>query len=466
KQTEAEERIREALSGKVSSAYMITDREERSKALSSVREEAVMMFSEEPAFFPHLLKMAFKSVEKDIVRQKILSSGQRIDGRGLEDIRPIEAEVGIVPRAHGSTLFTRGETQVIIVVTLGTGEDEQFVDALEGTYKENFMLHYNFPSYCVGETGRIGFTGRREIGHGKLSWRALRAQLPSREEFPYTIRAVSEVTESNGSSSMATVCGASLAMMDAGIPMQRSTAGIAMGLIKEGGTYRVLSDILGDEDRIGDMDFKVAGTEQGITALQMDIKITGIDETIMRVALEQAKKGRVHILGEMAKALNHSRLELAEYAPRIETMNVPVNKIRDVIGAGGKVIREIVEQTRAKIDISDDGLIKIASSEKEAIQAARDWIVSIVSEPEAGHIYKGKVVKIVDFGAFVSFWGAKEGLVHISQLARMRVEKTSDIVREGQDVWVKLIGFDERGKIRLSMKVVDQKTGEALPEGK
>jgi polyribonucleotide nucleotidyltransferase len=405
----------------------------------------------------------FKKLEKDIVRGDILNRGIRIDGRDLESVRPIVAEVGVLPRTHGSALFTRGETQALAVATLGTGDDEQFVDALQGTYKETFMLHYNFPPYSVGETGRMGGPGRREIGHGKLAWRAVRPVLPPHHEFPYTIRVVSEITESNGSSSMATVCGSSLALMDAGVPLKQPVAGIAMGLIKEGPEFAVLSDILGDEDHLGDMDFKVAGTAEGVTSLQMDIKIRGITEEIMRVALGQAKRGRMHILGEMAKALSASRPELGEHAPRIEVIQIPTDKIREVIGSGGKVIREIVEKTGAKIDISDDGTVKVASADAKAITAALNWIKSIVSEPEVGVIYQGTVVKLTDFGAFVNFFGAKDGLVHVSQMAQTRVAKPSDVVKEGDKVWVKLLGFDERGKVRLSMKVVDQATGQELP---
>jgi len=396
------------------------------------------------------------------VRWNILDTKQRIDGRDLVTVRPIICEAGFLPRTHGSALFTRGETQAIVVTTLGTGEDEQWIDALQGTYKEAFMLHYNFPPFSVGETGRIGAPGRREIGHGKLAWRAIRPMLPSKEEFPYTIRVVSEITESNGSSSMATVCGSSLALMDAGVPLKRPTAGIAMGLILEDQRYAVLSDILGDEDHLGDMDFKVAGTEEGVTALQMDIKIAGITEDIMKTALAQAKDGRLHILAEMAKALTAARAELGEYAPRIETFKIPTDKIREVIGTGGKVIREIVEKTGAKVDIQDDGTVKVASANGDAMKAAINWIKSIASDPEIGHIYDGTVVKVMDFGAFVNFFGAKDGLVHISQLAPNRVQKTSDVVKEGDKVKVKLLGFDERGKVRLSMKIVDQQTGEDL----
>jgi polyribonucleotide nucleotidyltransferase len=399
------------------------------------------------------------------VRNNILDTGRRIDGRDVKTVRPIVSEVGVLPRTHGSALFTRGETQALAIATLGTGEDEQFIDALQGTYKETFLLHYNFPPFSVGETGRIGSPGRREVGHGKLAWRALHPILPPHHEFPYTIRVVSEITESNGSSSMATVCGSSLALMDAGVPLRAPTAGIAMGLILEDKRYAVLSDILGDEDHLGDMDFKVAGTEKGVTALQMDIKISGITEEIMRVALSQAKEGRIHILGEMSKALTKHRAQLGEHAPRIEVFSIPVDKIREVIGSGGKVIREIVEKTGAKVDISDDGTVKVASAKGDAIKAAINWIKSIASEPEVGHIYEGTVVKVMDFGAFVNFFGAKDGLVHISQLAPRRVQKVTDVVKEGDKVKVKLLGFDERGKVRLSMKAVDQQTGEDL-EGK
>ena len=404
----------------------------------------------------------FHDLEAEVMRSAVLDSGRRIDGRDLKTVRPIVAEVGALPRTHGSALFTRGETQALVVCTLGTSEDEQFVDALEGTHKLNFMLHYNFPPYSVGETGRMGAPGRREIGHGKLAWRAVHPMLPAKEEFPYTIRVVSEITESNGSSSMATVCGTSLALMDAGVPVKRPIAGIAMGLILEGHRFAVLSDILGDEDHLGDMDFKVAGTDQGVTSLQMDIKIAGITEEIMRVALDQAKDGRLHILGEMSKAITTARAELGEYAPRIEQIKIPTDKIREVIGTGGKVIREIVEKTGAKISVEDDGTVKIASADAESIKAALKWIKGIVAEPEIGEIYDGKVVKVMDFGAFVNFFGPKDGLVHISELAPKRVNKTSDVVSEGQAVKVKLLGFDDRGKVRLSMKAVDQATGEDL----
>jgi polyribonucleotide nucleotidyltransferase len=410
-----------------------------------------------------LLDSVFKGLEQDIVRGDIIKTEKRIDGRDLKTVRPIRSEVHVLPRTHGSALFTRGETQAIVVATLGTGEDEQFVDALEGTRKERFMLHYNFPPFSVGETGRMGAPGRREIGHGKLAWRAVHPLLPGPEEFPYTVRVVSEITESNGSSSMATVCGTSLALMDAGVPLKRPVAGIAMGLIKEGNSFAVLSDILGDEDHLGDMDFKVAGTENGVTSLQMDIKIAGITEEIMRIALDQANAGRMHILGEMAKALTGARTELGEHAPRIETIKIPVDKIREVIGSGGSVIRDIVATSGAKVDIEDDGTIKIAAAKREAIEAALSRIKAITQEPEVGQVYKGKVVKIMEFGAFVNFFGAKDGLVHVSQLAPGRPERVEDVVKEGQEVFVKLLGFDDRGKVRLSMKVVDQATGKEIP---
>ncbi|HXF52990.1 MAG TPA: polyribonucleotide nucleotidyltransferase [Hyphomicrobiaceae bacterium] len=411
-----------------------------------------------------LLADTFKALEMEIMRGTVVSTGRRIDGRDLKTVRPILAEVHVLPRTHGSALFTRGETQALVVATLGTGEDEQYIDSLEGTHKERFLLHYNFPPFSVGETGRMGSPGRREIGHGKLAWRAVHPLIPKPDEFPYAIRVVSEITESNGSSSMATVCGASLAMMDAGIPLKRPVAGIAMGLIKEGNSFAVLSDILGDEDHLGDMDFKVAGTSVGVTSLQMDIKITGITEEIMRVALEQAREGRMHILNEMAKAIGESRPELGEHAPRIETIKIPTDKIREVIGSGGSVIRSIVEESGAKIDIEDDGTVRIAAAKREAIEAALTRIRAITSEPEVGQIYKGKVVKIMEFGAFVNFFGARDGLVHISQLsATTRPGHPSEVVKEGQEVWVKLLGFDDRGKVRLSMKIVDQQTGKEIP---
>jgi polyribonucleotide nucleotidyltransferase len=447
-------------------AYAIPDKMERHKAVDAVKERVMGHFLPEGVDNPKHSKLqvggVFKDLEAKIVRWNILDTGNRIDGRDVKTVRPILCEVGVLPRTHGSALFTRGETQALVVATLGTGEDEQWIDALQGTYKESFLLHYNFPPFSVGETGRIGAPSRRDIGHGKLAWRAIHPVLPEKTEFPYTIRVVSEITESNGSSSMATVCGASLSLMDAGVPLKRPTAGIAMGLILEDKRFAVLSDILGDEDHLGDMDFKVAGTERGVTSLQMDIKIAGITEEIMSIALAQAKDGRMHILGEMAKALTSARAELGEHAPRIEVFSIPVDKIREVIGSGGKVIREIVEKTGAKIDISDDGTVKVASAKAESIKAAINWIKSIASDPEVGHIYEGTVVKVMDFGAFVNFFGSKDGLVHISQLAPRRVQKTSDVVKEGDKVKVKLLGFDERGKVRLSMKVIDQETGEDL----
>ncbi len=447
-------------------AYKITEKAARYAAVDAVKAKVKEHFLpegvENPAHTAEEIAAVFKHLQAKIVRWNILDTKSRIDGRDLVTVRPIVAEVGILPRTHGSALFTRGETQAIVVATLGTGEDEQYVDSLTGMYKENFMLHYNFPPYSVGETGRMGSPGRREIGHGKLAWRAIHPMLPTTEQFPYTLRVVSEITESNGSSSMATVCGTSLALMDAGVPLAKPVAGIAMGLIKEDDRFAVLSDILGDEDHLGDMDFKVAGTDTGITSLQMDIKIEGITEEIMGVALNQAKGGRLHILAEMAKAISESRGQLGEFAPRIEVMNIPVDKIREVIGSGGKVIREIVEKTGAKINIDDDGTVKIASASAKEIEAARKWIHSIVAEPEVGQVYEGTVVKTADFGAFVNFFGARDGLVHISQLASERVAKTTDVVKEGDKVWVKLMGFDERGKVRLSMKVVDQATGKEI----
>lgn len=447
-------------------AYRLTKKQERYDAVDAVKAKvmaALLKTEDNPAGYDkETLGGVFKELQAKIVRWNILDDGIRIDGRDLKTVRPIVSEVGFLPRTHGSALFTRGETQAIVVATLGTGDDEQFIDALEGTYKEHFLLHYNFPPYSVGETGRMGSPGRREIGHGKLAWRAVRPMLPPKHEFPYTLRVVSEITESNGSSSMATVCGSSLALMDAGVPLKRPVAGIAMGLIKEGERFAVLSDILGDEDHLGDMDFKVAGSAEGITSLQMDIKIQGITEEIMKVALEQAKGGREHILDEMAKALTGARAELGEFAPRIEVMKIPTDKIREVIGTGGKVIREIVEKTGAKVNIEDDGTVKISSSDQSKIKAAMNWIKSIASEPEVGMIYEGKVVKVMEFGAFVNFFGNKDGLVHISQLAPKKVAAVKDVVKEGDKVWVKLMGFDERGKVRLSMKVVDQATGQEI----
>ena len=443
-------------------AYKITDKAARYAAVDVAKKKVKDAWAarvEAGTVSGEALSEVVHNLQAKIVRWNVLDTKTRIDGRDLVTVRPIVAEVGVLPRTHGSALFTRGETQALVVATLGTGDDEQYIDSLEGTQKQNFLLHYNFPPYSVGEAGRMGSPGRREIGHGKLAWRAINPIRPKAEEFPYTIRIVSEITESNGSSSMATVCGTSLALMDAGVPMRKPVAGIAMGLILEGEKFAVLSDILGDEDHLGDMDFKVAGTDAGVTSLQMDIKIAGITEQIMKIALGQAKDGRLHILGEMAKALNTARSEVGEFAPRIETMKIPTDKIREVIGTGGKVIREIVEKTGAKINIEDDGTIKIASSDGKQIEAAIKWIRGITDEAEVGAVYQGTVVKTADFGAFVNFFGSKDGLVHISQLADQRVNKTTDVVKEGDKVWVKLLGFDERGKVRLSMKVVDQETG-------
>jgi len=440
-------------------AYAEQDKSKRQAMVGAVRKAAVEAFASDD-ITSTTIGDQFKKLEKKIVRGQILDTGSRIDGRDTKTVRAIEAQVNMLPRSHGSALFTRGETQALVVATLGTGRDEQIIDALEGEYREPFMLHYNFPPYSVGETSfRLG-PGRREIGHGKLAWRAIKPLMPSAEDFPYTVRVVSEITESNGSSSMATVCGTSLSLMDAGVPLKRPCAGIAMGLILEGDRHAVLSDILGDEDHLGDMDFKVAGTEAGVTSLQMDIKIAGITPEIMEVALAQAKDGREHILGEMSKALTSARDEVGEHAPRITTMQVPKEKIRDVIGTGGKVIREICEVTGAKIDIEDDGTIKVAATSTESADAALKWIKDIVAEPEIGLIYQGKVVKVVDFGAFVNFIGNRDGLVHISELADHRVGQVTDIVNEGDEIYVKVLAVDDRGKVRLSMKVVDQESGE------
>ena len=461
-----ENKIKALVGEDLKAAYKLTGKQDRHAALDVAKKTAAGALIKSDAnpdgCDSAKFGYAFKECEASVLRRDVLETKLRIDGRALDKVRPILGEVGILPRAHGSALFTRGETQALVVATLGTGDDEQFIDALEGTYKESFLLHYNFPPYSVGETGRMGSPGRREIGHGKLAWRALRPMLPSKADFPYTIRLVSEITESNGSSSMATVCGSSLAMMDAGVPLIKPVSGIAMGLILEPDGYVVLSDILGDEDHLGDMDFKVAGTEDGITSLQMDIKIPGITEEIMQKALHQAKGGRLHILGEMAKAISGAREEIGEYAPKIETISIATDKIREVIGSGGKVIREIVEKTGAKVDIKDDGTVKVSASDSAKIKAAIDWIKSIASEPEMGAIYDGKVVKVVDFGAVVNFFGAKDGLVHISQLSQTKVAKTTDVVQEGQIVKVKLMGVDDRGKVKLSMKAVDQTTGEDL----
>ncbi len=448
----------------IEAAYKLTNKSERSAALAQARTKAAESFAEAEPQEQLVAAKLVKSIEADVVRGAILHEGRRIDGRDTKTVRPIDISVGFLPRTHGSALFTRGETQAIVTTTLGTKEAEQMIDGLEGLSYQRFMLHYNFPPYSVGEVGRFGAPGRREVGHGKLAWRALHPMLPSIEEFPYTVRVLSDITESNGSSSMATVCGGSLALMDAGVPLKRPVAGIAMGLILEGKDFAVISDILGDEDHLGDMDFKVAGTSQGVTSLQMDIKVAGITEEIMRVALSQAKDGRAHILGEMAKALGESRHELSAHAPRIETMSIPKDKIREVIGTGGKVIREIVAETGAKVDIDDDGTIKIASSDLKQIEAARNWIKSIVAEAEVGHVYTGKVASIVDFGAFVTFMPGKDGLVHVSEIKNERVENVRDVLSEGQEVKVKLLEIDPRGKVRLSMRLVDQETGEELPD--
>ncbi|WP_417827272.1 polyribonucleotide nucleotidyltransferase [Thalassospira sp.] len=450
----------------LTAAYANVVKQERSAAVAAAKAEIVEKLGDDVADeLKGKVSSIIKDLEKDIVRGAILKTGKRIDGRTGADVRPIMGEVSVLPRSHGSAIFTRGETQALAVVTLGTGQDEQIVDALDGEYRESFMLHYNFPPYSVGEAGRMGSPGRREIGHGKLAWRALHPLMPSKDDFPYTTRIVSEVTESNGSSSMATVCASSLAMMDAGVPLARPVAGIAMGLIKEEEDFAVLSDIMGDEDHLGDMDFKVAGTENGITSLQMDIKITSVTADIMQIALKQARDGRLHILGEMAKALPEARGEVSGNAPTITQFSIPKDKIRDVIGSGGKVIREICEETGAKVDIEDDGSITVAHTDGAKGKQAVDWIKSIVAEPELNHIYDGKVVKAVDFGAFVNFFGARDGLVHISELAPERVKQVSDIVKEGDQVKVKVIGFDDRGKIKLSMKRVDQETGADLEAG-
>jgi polyribonucleotide nucleotidyltransferase len=443
-------------------AYAISEKGARQTSIAAVKSTVSESFADNDEVTDMMVGSAFKSVEKDIVRKDLIKTGQRIDGRDTKTVRPIISEVGILPRAHGSSLFTRGETQAMVVATLGTGQDEQIIDGLDGDYREHFLLHYNFPPYSVGEAGRMMGPGRREIGHGKLAWRAIRPVMPSKDDFPYTIRIVSEITESNGSSSMATVCGTSLSMMDAGVPLVRPVAGIAMGLIKEDEGVAILSDILGDEDHLGDMDFKVAGTEVGITALQMDIKITSITEDIMRDAVAQAREGRLHILGEMAKALTGARDGVSDNAPRITVISVPIDKIREIIGPGGKMIREICETTGAKIDIDDDGSVKVAAIDEKASQAAIDMIKNITAEPEIGVIYIGKVVKTVDFGAFVNFMGARDGLVHISELRPDRVEKTTDVVSVGDEVRVKLIGVDDRGKVKLSMKSVNQETGEEI----
>jgi polyribonucleotide nucleotidyltransferase len=459
--SELYEAVKKAGESQMRDAFAIADKQERTAAVSAAREAIKEQLSEEQLEDGNL-GAAMKKLEASILRGDVVKTGKRIDGRRTDEIRDIVAETGILPRTHGSALFTRGETQGLVVTTLGTGDDEQFIDALHGNFKSNFLLHYNFPPYSVGEVGRVGPPGRREVGHGKLAWRALQAVLPAATDFPYTIRVVSEITESNGSSSMASVCGGSLSMMDAGVPLKSAVAGVAMGLILEDdGSYAILSDILGDEDHLGDMDFKVAGTENGITSLQMDIKVAGITPEIMEKALAQAKDGRMHILGEMNKAISGAA-DFSVHAPRIETMQVPTDKIREVIGSGGKVIREIVEVSGAKVDINDEGIIKIASPNADSIKKAHDMIYAIVAEPEEGQVYTGTVVKIVDFGAFVNFFGKRDGLVHVSQIENRRLNHPSDVLKEGQEVKVKLLGFDDRGKVRLSMKVVDQETGEEI----
>jgi polyribonucleotide nucleotidyltransferase len=457
-------KLKDLIGGDIAAAYKVTDKSARSNLLNDARAKAKAAFAEEGGQTQMVAGKLMKKLEAEIVRGAILKDGQRIDGRKLDQVRPIEAIVGFLPRTHGSSLFTRGETQAICTTTLGTKDSEQMIDGLEGLSYTSFMLHYNFPPYSVGEVGRFGAPGRREVGHGKLAWRALNPVLPSKEDFPYTIRVLSDITESNGSSSMATVCGGCLSMMDAGVPVKSPVSGIAMGLILEGDEFAVLSDILGDEDHLGDMDFKVAGTENGITTMQMDIKIAGITQEIMAKALEQAKAGRMHILGEMAKALTGARTEVSKHAPRIETIQIDKSKIRDVIGTGGKVIREIVAETGAKVDIDDEGVIKISSSNVDEIEAAKKWILGIVEEAEVGKIYNGKVVNIVDFGAFVNFMGGKDGLVHVSEMRNERVEKPTDVVSEGMEVKVKVLEIDQRGKVRLSMRVVDQETGAELED--
>ncbi len=456
-------KVKKAGEKQMRAAFAIRDKQDRTTAIEAAVDAIKAAMSDEDRADANLYP-AIKQLESAVLRGDVVKHGTRIDGRDTKTVRPITCETGILPRTHGSALFTRGETQGLVVTTLGTGEDEQIIDALNGNYRSNFMLHYNFPPYSVGEVGRVGSPGRREIGHGKLAWRALQAVLPAATDFPYTIRVVSEITESNGSSSMASVCGGSLSMMDAGVPLKAPVAGVAMGLILEDdGKWAVLTDILGDEDHLGDMDFKVAGTAAGITSLQMDIKIAGITPEIMKQALAQAKDGRLHILGEMAKALTSAQA-FSEYAPKIETMTIPTDKIREVIGSGGKVIREIVEVSGAKVDINDDGMIKIASNDQKAIKRAYDMIWSIVAEPEEGKVYTGKVVKLVDFGAFVNFFGKRDGLVHVSQISAKRLNHPNELLKEGQEVKVKLLGFDDRGKVRLGMKMVDQETGEEITE--
>ncbi len=448
--SEVKKKIEETFTEDLKKAFATRDKQDRSNQISEITDKAKKLFEEDENYTDLDVNSQLKNLEKSIVRTDILKNKNRIDGRGLSDVRPISCEVGVLPRTHGSALFTRGETQAIVTATLGTSDDEQRIESLDGLQRERFMLHYNFPPFSVGETGRIG-TGRREIGHGKLAWRAIHSSLPSKESFPYTFRVVSEITESNGSSSMATVCGTSLALMDAGVPIKEPVAGIAMGLIKEGDDFSVLSDILGDEDHLGDMDFKVAGTKDGITSLQMDIKITGITFEIMEQALSQAKDGRIHILGEMNKALSASRADVGKHTPKMEKINVDKKDIAAVIGKGGATIREIVEKSGAKVDVNDEGVVTVAAPDEESRNTAMQMIKDITAKAELNKIYSGKVMKIMEFGAFVNFLGKQDGLVHISELADKRVAKVTDVVKEGDEVKVKVIGFD-RGKVKLSMK--------------
>jgi polyribonucleotide nucleotidyltransferase len=448
--SEVKKKLEKTFTEDLKKAFATRDKQDRSNQISEITDKAKKLYEEDENYTDLDINSELKKIEKSIVRTDILKNKNRIDGRGLSDVRPISCEVGILPRTHGSALFTRGETQAIVTATLGTSDDEQRIESLDGLQRERFMLHYNFPPFSVGETGRIG-TGRREIGHGKLAWRAIHSSLPSKEAFPYTFRVVSEITESNGSSSMATVCGTSLALMDAGVPIKEPVAGIAMGLIKEGDDFSVLSDILGDEDHLGDMDFKVAGTKDGITSLQMDIKITGITFEIMEQALSQAKDGRVHILGEMNKALSASRADVGKHTPKMEKINVDKKDIAAVIGKGGATIREIVEKSGAKVDVNDEGVVTVAAPDEESRNIAMQMIKDITAKAELNKIYSGKVMKIMEFGAFVNFLGKQDGLVHISELADKRVAKVTDVVKEGDEVKVKVIGFD-RGKVKLSMK--------------
>ncbi len=443
--------IESKISDPIREAYGLVDKQERSQKLTEIRSSIVDNVEDDQILAATTI---IKDIEKDVVRGDIIKNKSRIDGRKLDEVRQITCELDILPRAHGSSLFTRGETQALVVTTLGTGDDEQMIDSLDPMHKQHFMLHYNFPPYSVGEVGRVGATGRREIGHGKLAWRAVHPMLPKKEDFPYTLRLVSEITESNGSSSMATVCGSSLALMAAGVPIKKHIGGIAMGLIKEGEDFVVLSDILGDEDHLGDMDFKVAGTMDGITSLQMDIKITSITKEIMEIALNQASGGRKHIIGVMSDALPEARAKFSKHAPQVISISIDKAKIKDVIGSGGKVIKNIVEVSGAKLEVNDDGIVKIASSNEESINKAKQMVEDIVAEPEVGKVYTGKVVKIVEFGAFVNFMGARDGLLHVSQISQKRVENVSDVLSEGQEVQVKVLDVDRAGKVKLSMKEV------------